>query len=289
MFVSGFTFVRNAIKYDYPIVESIRSILPLCDEFIVAVGQSEDDTRSLISSIGSDKIRIIDTVWDDSKRSGGKVLAEETNKALDGISPESTWAFYLQADELIHEKYHDSIYHSMEKYAMEVEVEGLLFDYLHFYASYDFVGDSRRWYRREVRIIKNDRSIRSYADAQGFRLDGRKLRVKPSGAKVYHYGWVKPPKVQQDKHEFFHRYWHNDDWIEKNIPKSREFDYSEIDSLARFKDSHPGVMQERVGQQNWAFTHDPSVKKFSLSSRFLHFLENKTGWRPGEYKNYTEI
>ena len=49
MKVCGFSFIRNAVKYDYPIVESIRSILPICDKFVVAVGNSEDNTLQLIA------------------------------------------------------------------------------------------------------------------------------------------------------------------------------------------------------------------------------------------------
>ena len=98
----GFTIVRNALKYDYPIVESINSILPIVDEYVVAVGNSEDETRKLIESIGSSKIRIVDTVWDDSLREGGRVLAEETNKAFDAIT-DADWCFYLQGDEVVHE------------------------------------------------------------------------------------------------------------------------------------------------------------------------------------------
>jgi hypothetical protein len=286
LFVSGFTFVRNAIRYDYPVVESIRSILPLCNEFIVAVGRSDDNTRDLITSIGSPKIKILDTVWDDSKRVGGFVLSEETNKAMNAISPEATWAFYLQADEVIHEKYHDVIFQAMQKHEKDIEVEGLLFDYLHFYGSYGYYGDSRQWYRKEVRIIRNDHRIRSYQDAQGFRKDNRKLRVRHSGGIVYHYGWVKPPHQQQAKQESFNRYWHDERWMEKNIPKTGAFDYSGIDSLARFQESHPLIMQERIQKQNWQFSFDPSEKKFSLISRILHYLESKTGWRPGEYRNY---
>lgn len=51
MKVVGFSFIRNALKYNYPVEEALRSILPLCDEIIVAVGNSEDNTRQLISSI----------------------------------------------------------------------------------------------------------------------------------------------------------------------------------------------------------------------------------------------
>ena len=219
-------------------MEAIRSVLPVCDEFIVAVGNSEDDTRNLIISIGDPKIRIINTVWDDSLREGGKVLALETNKAFDAISPVSTWAFYIQADEVIHEKFLPAIRTAMEKWESDPKVEGLVFDYTHFWGSYQYIGDSRKWYRREVRVIRNDKVIRSYLDAQGFRKDGRKLFVAPVDAVVYHYGWVKPPEAQQAKQQTFHRYWHTDRWIEKTIPISEAFDYNGIDFLSPFTDSH---------------------------------------------------
>ncbi|MEL6923972.1 MAG: glycosyltransferase family 2 protein, partial [Bacteroidota bacterium] len=150
MKVSGFTIVRNAIKYDFPVVESIRSILPVCDEVVVAVGQSEDDTLSLIRNIGSDKIRIVPTVWDDSLREGGRVLAVETNKAFDAIGSDADWCLYVQADEVLHEQYQLSLKQTMQQNLHRSEVEGLLFDYQHFYGSYDYVGDSRRWYRKEI-------------------------------------------------------------------------------------------------------------------------------------------
>ncbi|HOO10170.1 MAG TPA: glycosyltransferase family 2 protein, partial [Cyclobacteriaceae bacterium] len=189
MKVSGFTFVRNAVQYDYPVVEAITSILPLCDEFVVAVGNSGDSTRELIQSIHSPKVKIIDTVWDDSLRQGGQTFALETNKAFQSISPEADWAFYIQADEVVHEKYHGAIREAMAKHKDDKRVEGLLCDYIHFYGSYDYVGDAYRWYRREVRIIRNDKSIVSYKDAQGFRRKPNiKINAKLINACVYHYG-----------------------------------------------------------------------------------------------------
>jgi len=286
MKVCGFTFVRNAIKFDYPVTESILSILPICDEIIVAVGNSEDDTRKVIESIASPKIKIIDTVWDDSLREGGKVLAIETNKAFDSVSPDSDWAFYIQADEVIHEKYLTELKQSMERWKDDPTIEGLLFNYLHFYGSYDFIGNSRQWYRNEVRIIRNDKSIRSYMDAQGFRKSGRPLNVKPVDATMYHYGWVKPPESLQAKLESFHKLWHDEQWIEKNLPKANTFDYSQIDSLVRFEGTHPDVMKIRIGSKNWQFDFDPTKKNFSIQSRILHFFEGITGWRIGEYRNY---
>ncbi len=289
MKVSGFTFIRNAIKYDYPVVEAITSILPLCDEFIVALGNSEDNTKQLIEGINSPKIKIIDTVWDERLRAGGQVLAVETDKAMAAVSGESDWRFYLQADECIHEKYLPAIKEAMLKWKADKNVDGLVFNYLHFYGSYDYIGDSRKWYRKEIRIIRNDKSIRSYKDAQGFRKNGEKLAVKPVDAFVYHYGWVKPPKFQQAKQENFNRLWHDEEWIEKNVPRTNEFDYSQIDSLASFTGSHPVTMQDRIRKKNWNFSFDPTQKKQSLKLKILHYIEKTTGWRLGEYRNYKII
>lgn len=286
MKVCGFTIIRNAVKFDYPVVESITSVLPLCDKFIVSIGNCTDGTLELIQSIPSDKIQIIHSAWDDNLREGGKVLAVETNKAFDAIPDEYTWAIYIQSDELIHEKYFETIKSAMKKYANHSKVEGLLFKYLHFYGSYDYVGDSRKWYRKEIRVIKNNKQIRSYKDAQGFRKNNQKLRVKPIEAYIYHYGWVKHPKFQQAKQEHFHKMWHDDEWVKKNIKITDEFDYTAIDILKRFEETHPNVMQERVNKINWKFSFDPTQIKLPLKVKILHWIEKKTGWKVGEYRNY---
>lgn len=289
MKISGFTFVRNAIKYDYPIVEAITSILPLCDEVIVAVGHSEDGTLALIQSIPSEKIKIIETVWNEALRKGGRVLAAETNKALSAVSADSDWAFYIQGDEVIHEQYLPIIKEAMLKYQNDKEVEGLLFNYHHFYGSYDYVADSRQWYRKEIRVIRNDKSIASHRDAQGFRKNDKKLNVKAINAWVYHYGWVKPPTAQQAKQQSFHKLWHDDEWVKQHVKMVDEFDYSKIDSLKTFHGSHPKVMQKRIDKMNWKFSFDPTKRSLSPKHRFLQFIEQNTGWRIGEYKNYTII
>jgi hypothetical protein len=289
MKVCGFTFIRNAIKYDYPIFEAISSILPLCDKFIVVVGNSEDNTRNLISRIDQSKIEIIDSVWDENLREGGRVLAVETNKAIDKLPADYDWGFYIQGDEVIHEKYHSDILSTMKKWEDDKSVEGLLFDYQHFYGSYDFIGDSTRWYRKEIRIIRCDKSIRSFRDAQGFRKDGRLLNVKETGATVFHYGWVKSPIHQQAKQKYFHSLWHSDDQLKKFVTEENEFDYAKIDSVKRFTGTHPGVMQNRIASADWKLNFDPSVKKLSFKSRIKVLIEKFTGWRPGEYKNYRII
>ena len=286
MRVCGFTFIRNAVKFDYPVVESITSILPLCDKFIVVVGNSEDNTRNLIERINSSKVEIIDSIWDDSLREGGRVLAAETNKAIQKLPSDFDWAFYIQADEIVHEKDLSTIISSMKKWEHDKNVDGLLFRYNHFYGSYNYIADSVKWYRNEVRIIRCDKSISSYRDAQGFKKNGRILNVRESDATIYHYGWVKPPEYQQEKLKYFHSLWHQDDWLQKNISNSNEFDYSQIDSVKVFSKTHPSVMQSRIAQTNWKINIDPSKKKLSLKSRIKISIEKLTGWLPGEYKNY---
>lgn len=290
MKICGFTFIRNAITYDYPIVEAIRSILPICDEIVVAVGKSEDNTRELVAAIDVNKIRILDTVWNDALREGGRVLAEETNKALRAVPPNATWAIYIQGDEVLHEKYHPPLLESMNRWKDDLRVDGLLFDYLHFYGSYDYVGESYRWYRREIRVVRPLPTIYSYRDAQGFRKENnQKLNVKPANATMYHYGWVKEPKAMQKKAENFNKYWHDDTWIEKNVAKAEEFDYTQIDALRKFTDTHPLVMQERIRRKNWHFDHDISRNRFTFKEKCKRWIEKITGYRIGEYKNYKLI
>lgn len=289
MHVTGFTFIRNAVRFDYPIVEAITSILPLCDEFLVAVGNSEDDTLELIKSIDSPKIRIIETVWDESLREGGRVLAVETDKAFQAISDQSDWCFYIQGDEVVHEKYHDIIYAEMKKWKDTPEVDGLLFKYRHFYGSYDYVAVSSGWYKNEIRIIRNNKKIYSFRDAQGFRKDNDKmLKVKPIDAYIYHYGWVKPPRNMQLKQQSFQKLWHNDEWIDKNVAKTETFDYTGIDSLTLFNETHPAVMKERIKRLNWTFSHDITRNKFTVKERIKALIKKYTGL-DFSYKNYIKI
>lgn len=287
MKVVGFTFVRNAVKYDYPVLESIGSLLPLCDEVVVAVGNSEDGTLALIQGIDSPKIRILETEWDDSLRAGGKVLALETDKALRAVAPDADWAVYLQADEVLHEQDYPAIRAGLARWKDDPGVDGLLFKYRHFYGSYDYVADSPRWYRREIRVVRPGRGVYSYQDAQGFRKNhDEKLRVKLLDATVHHYGYVKTPAAMQRKQESFGKYWHSDEWMAEHVVSAEEFDYSQIDSLQTFTGTHPQVMTDRVRHQNWRYEHDMSRNRFRLKDRLKHFVEQRTGYRIGEYKNY---
>ncbi|WPV02516.1 glycosyltransferase family 2 protein [Mucilaginibacter sp. cycad4] len=288
MKVSGFTFIRNAVRNDYPVVEAITSILPLCDEFIVVVGNSDDGTRGLIEAINSPVIKIIDSVWDESLKEGGKVFAAETDKAFAAISPDADWCFYIQGDEAVHEKYHPLIKKEMQDALNKPNIEGLLFKYLHFYGSYDYYGHSRRWYRREIRLLKNINGIHAYRDAQGFRLNDRKINVKLIDAYIYHYGWAKPPQGLNNKVRNFNQFYHDENWMAQNLPETYEFDYSNADRLIRFTGTHPAPMQKRIAATNWNIDFDSKKLRAGMDFRrkALQKIEDVTGWRVGEYRNY---
>jgi hypothetical protein len=216
-------------------------------------------------------------------KTGGRVLALETDKAFAAISADVDWAFYIQGDEVLHERYIPLVKAAMLEFLEDSRVEGLLFNYLHFYGSFDFVGASTDWYRREIRVIRRLDDILSYRDAQGFRRgENRKLKVKLIDAYIYHYGWVRPPATMQLKSNAFTALYVG----EKAVQSAGDFDYSNIDAVDRFEGTHPAVMLPRIERINWKFDHDVSIQRFSLKERFKRFVELLTGYRLWEYKNY---
>ena len=199
MRISGVSLVKDAVRLDFPLLESLRSILPLCDELIVNVGPSDDGTRALVERLAEPRLRIVDGEW--SPGQGGGVLAVETQRALAAATGD--WAIYIQADEVLHEDGIPALRQALAAADPDTNVEGLLVDFLHFYGNTDRIGRGRAWYRREVRAIRLGADVRSHGDAQGFRVgpEGRKIRARRSGATWYHYGWARSLPVLGAKRE----------------------------------------------------------------------------------------
>jgi len=291
MKISGFTFAKDAVKYAFPLKESIQSILSIVDEFVVNVGKSEDGTLELVKSIRNPKIKIIESVWDPGLKTKGKILAQQTNIALEQCKGD--WCFYLQADEVVHEKDLAKIVNSMKIYLDDKQVEGLLFHWLHFYGDYQHYVWSYHWYQQEIRIIRNRRGIRSWSSAQGFRRAGQKLKVKDTGAYIYHYGWVRPPEAMAEKKRYHNSLHHGDNW-EKHY-REKQFDYlAHLDPymLAEFKETHPKAMEAKINNWKWQLDLTKSNHKLTfkdIRNRISDFIARRTGWRIGEYKNYILI
>ncbi len=289
MRISGFTFVRNAIDLYYPVVESITSILPICDEFIVAAGDSTDATTALVRGINSPKIKVIETVWDKTLVRGAS-NAEQTNIALDACTGD--WAFYVQADEVVHEDDLPLVVDRMRACLDERHVEGLLFDYLHFYADYDHYQNSHGWYRREVRIVRTGIGARSWRSAQGFRRGREKLRVLPSGGRMFHYGWVRPPRHMMRKAHAFKTLHDGPAVADAFYPDlNRDYDFGKLHGRVRFTGTHPAVMRSRIAAKDWEIRPGAARQRHDrFNIRLLSFIENRIlGFRVGAHHNYIPL
>lgn len=250
MKISGFSFCRNADKYYYPVVESIRSALPICDEFIVAVGRGDPDdrTRALIAGIGDPKIRIIDTEWTDREKLKGWTHSQQTNIALNECTGD--WCLYVQSDEVLHERDLPDLRARCEHLMDDSRVEGLYFHYLHFWGDYNHVHRSHAWYPTEIRMIRNGRGIQSFRSAQSFRRDGRKLRAVAAHAEMYHYGWVRPPGVMMRKKIEMAATHHGAAAVADQC-RETPFDYGDLNRIPRFHGTHPAVMRDWIARFDW--------------------------------------
>lgn len=294
MKISGFTFVRNALLFGYPIYESLHSLLHLCDELVIAAGKSDDDTVTYLKSFQNEKFKIIETEWDQSLREGGLIYSRQTNIALNEC--QGDWCIYLQADEVLHEDDYDMIYYEIKSATERKVIDGLLFKYLHFYGSYDYIGTGRQWYRREIRAFKNTGKVVSWGDAQGFRINDkgkiRKLRAKQTDARVFHYGWVKPPQIQNIKNKYTGRYYNGNEKFDLSSAEANQlFDYNSAYELAEFTGNHPQIMSNKIEiDKKWTNLFEPTrLKKKPFLMNLTDKIEKRTGWRIGEFKDFVEI
>lgn len=285
MKVSGFTFLKNGVKLGYPFVQSIKSALPLVDEFVIALGPCDDDTEQKILEIGDPKIRIIHTQWCDNMRDRGYIYGQQ--KMIAQFNCTGDWALYIEGDEVLHEAEIATIRERMEKFKDNDQVEAMFFDFFHFYGDTNTLGISG--YRRAPRIIKT--KVRSYAPDGLFFVvmdknkRGRYPNAVHSGANVYHYGHVRPKSKMAQKVSDVGQYWGHDD---------SQFDgYEQIDAavLRPFTGTHPEVMADWVrneGESN--FVPDPRYKLTSRDKkvRIKLALEKRFGIEISK-KHYRDI
>lgn len=294
--ISGFTFVRNGVRFDYPFEESMRSLLPLVDELVVVVGKGSDETLERVKALAASdpKLKVQESVWDDSLRKDGAILAQQTDLAISYCTGD--WGLYLQADEVLHEEDYAKVRAAIKAAHARPEVEGLLFDYVHFYGDFFVVNRSPSAYRHEIRAIRLKQGVVSWRDAQGFRKriahgdhdHFEKLRVIRTGAKIYHYGWVRPPEVMKEKTVAMDKLYHADG----DKGTGDNYLYKRIYGLERFLDSHPAVMKERVEAKRWKvdFMSFPLSWEWKDGRKVIaRWIERATGWLPFQYRNYEVV
>jgi len=279
MKVSGFTFLRNGQRLGYPFVASIRSILSLVEEFVIALGPCNDDTEKMLRAIGDPKIRIIPTTWNENLRSDysvkGFVYGQQKSIALFNCTGD--WAFYLEADEVLHENDLPKIRAAMEKHLGDERVEALAFDYLHFYGNKNTIAWSPGWYRSEVRIIRNTIPAWS-SEALFFNVvtghkKSRYPRAAHTGVTIYHYGWVRSEAQMNLKSASVLKFWNNRTLAPVN--------YSQTDAAALqlFSGTHPQVVQDWLPAAEGIFPTDPNYQPTARERkhRRMLWLEKRLG------------
>lgn len=295
--ISGFSLVRNGTQFDYPYIEAWRSLLPVVDELILNVGQSDDDSMKraylFAAEEGQGKVRIIETVWplnDPVKKKSGLILSEQTNIALESCSHD--WCLYLQADEVLHEDDYQLIRNAVKDAPKSGDIEAVVFSYEHFYGSYNVVQQTRSAYRREIRMIRKSCGAKSVGDAQSFRKpDGSKLNAVLTPARIFHYGWVRAPDAMKEKTVFMDQLYHGSKKNENDTePHTGDnYRYKRFWGLTEYKGSHPRVMLQRIQLKGWNWDLKKSDYVFTLGDVkkvILDLYERFTGYRLFEFKNY---
>ena len=291
--VSGFTFIKNGLTLGYPIKESIESISPLCDEVVINVGYDEpglekdDGTYEYLrDNFTESKYKFLKSLWNPEQTSKGIVLSEQTNIALNKCSGDICQ--YIQGDEVIHEDDLVFIEQGVKDLTDDVNLQGLIYNYIHFYGNIDIYKYTRNIYRREVRTIKNNKNIKSWLDAQGFRYqDGSKINAKLINARIFHYGWAREQQLMDKKIGQFDKLYHGKDHVNKD-----KFTYNKIYGLKKFTKTHPGNMSEWIekNRNSVDIMKMKSTYKFKdLGLAISDLIEYVTDYRMGEFKNYKKV
>jgi hypothetical protein len=299
MLISGFSYARNADTLGYPFIESIRSILPICDEFIIAVGKGNpgDKTCEMINAINDPKIQIIDTEWNiGDDRPLHHVFREQTDIALRECK--GNWCFHIQIDEVVHENDLALIKTACGKYLQNPRVEGMLLEWYHFWGDYNHLQVHHRYFAREIRIIRNCIGVSSWGDSQSFRINSRKLAVVSLAAHIYHYAMTRHPRLMRIKQQEADKIY---DGVARATQQDQadvlDYDYGPMNRYQIFKGTHPLLMRERIESMDWAHLLQPSGKRRfkhhhdRLKYRILNWIEKYLfgGHRLGGYKNYRVI
>jgi len=291
---SGFSIIRNGEKLGYPYLEALRSLAPLVDELVVAVGNNDDDTSTQLEALRRElpcTLILFDSPWDTQSQRGGFELSRQTNLALDRCRYEI--CVYIQADEVLHEEDYPTFRRDLERFESDDSVDALAFKWVHFYGDFQTIVQSRKWYRREIRAIKKSRKLRSYGDAQGFRILENDSWKRPdaalSQARYLHYGWVRPPQIMAAKSEALDRLWHGD---ARDGIHNAENVYPKTFGMTPYEGTHPKVMHDRIRRtgkidpfEGKSVPRDLKYWRLWVDQK----LESLSDWRPGEWTNYASL
>jgi hypothetical protein len=273
MKISGCTFIRNGVTLGYPFIESIKCLLMICDEVVVAVSANNaDNTLQLIKELNDPKLIIIETTWNNNMQVGGYVYGQQKMTAQFNCSGD--WVFYLECDEIIHQDDIPMIKAKLHYYLADPKVEAIAFKYYHFYGTPNLIANSPRWYKSEARIIKNN--IRSYAPDGLFWVvlttnkKGRYPNAILLNCYIYHYGHTRLAKYMSTKNKQVAHYW-------KQEVHQDFLHYGNIDpkTLNKFTGHHPTIMNDwlqNCAEKSLQLNHQYKLTSRDIRHRIMVFV-----------------
>lgn len=249
--VSGLTIIRNGVRLNYPFIEAIRSALPICDEYIVVAGDSDDETLERLAELKDDRVKVIHTEWSPRVTPRKCLLAQQTNIGLGFCR--GAWCLYLQGNEVLHERALPRLRNLMETHERDDSIEAMLLERLTFWSDYrHYLAVYPRRFKYTARIIRPNigtYSIRdgmSFAVFDNFSTRGRYPRAIDTGADLYRYDYVH--SVEQQARKFADAVHRSGTSVKAD--ENYFYEYYPRQFIARFTDSHPEVMAQRVASSS---------------------------------------
>jgi glycosyltransferase involved in cell wall biosynthesis len=177
MTISAFTMVTDGIKYGYPFIENIKSMLPLVDEYIIIDGGSTDGTRKAIESLNESKVKIVndeDTKWEynwDFWR-----IIHNFNRGFQECKGDIVLC--LDADYIIHEDSYDGLFQSFKDMINLNKIQSQ-------YCRYNFMLADRFFFKKDRTLAVNMKLCKE-----------KRLNVK-WGIDLEHWGWGAEPIIYE--------------------------------------------------------------------------------------------
>ena len=252
--ISVYTYLKNGEKFDYPFLESILSVIEVCDECIVCcASDSEDQTWLYLQRLEKmfPKIRLLPSeLWKEKNLVDGAVIRLAAEEAMSYCTGD--WLWHLQADEVYTRADARTLRELVNTYHRQA-VDGFIFNVLHFYAGYDQQITAQAaeigWYQKCIRLIRAGAG-HHIGDAWTIVMSDLKPSTAiPVDVTIYHYGHVRDKEAMRTKATYMETLYHALPDTYEFCPEGK-FEYSQVPQkyLKPFLTPHPETMQLRIAK-----------------------------------------